>query len=162
AELARRFSGMPVLGIDLRTRWILFSCTKFLERSVGARFEPAAIDIDSAPLRRILLHAFPQRRILLADKVRIDETSGQSLEIQSATALEKRRDSLRRVAPCRNLHLLIQTCQHPLDALPRRAHEPCDAVVGDAEADVQQDGELQIAQLLRRRVLQILAENVGE
>ncbi len=94
--------------------------------------------------------------------MRIDQPADHGLAGQARPTLQDRRHTLRRAAPRRDLHLPVETAENSLDALARGAEQPADAVVGDAETQVDQDREFQVTQLPRRRVLQLLGEHIGE
>src|SRR5262245_11320614 len=124
--------------------------------------QPFPTHVDPAREREPTPHERPKRGIRLAQEVRIDEPPHGGLAAEPRAALEQRRHALGRVAPRRDLELLVESAEDALDALARGPDQPAEAVIGHAEAQVDQDGELEVAQVPRRRVLELLAEHVGE
>src|SRR5262244_3067080 len=94
--------------------------------------------------------------------MRIDEPLDRGLAAEARPALQQCRDALRRILAGRDLELAIQTAQDALDALPRGADQPADAVIGHAETQVDQHREFEIAEVPRRRVSKLLTEHFRE
>src|SRR5688500_20099480 len=92
----------------------------------------------------------------------IDEPLHRGLAAEARAALDERRHALRGIAARWDLELLVESAEDALDALARGADEPAQPVIGHAEAQVNENGELEVAQVSGRGVLELLAEHVGE
>src|SRR6185369_3046176 len=125
-----------------RRRWAFFSIP--LAHVIHALYlQPLPAHVDPAGVRDTASHEPPERGVLLAQQMRVDEPLHRGLAAQPRAALDERRHALRGVAARRDLELLVEPAEDALDALARGADEPAQPVIGDPETQVDQHGELE-------------------